>query len=86
MAFKNHVEQVLKTEIDKVIKERGYFLETELCAMICEKYGFASYTVRGTLRRIYPEMALMQRRMSDELKRFYGLTIKGCPIVYMPDK
>lgn len=86
MTFKNHVEEVLQTEIDKVVKERGYFFETELCTMVCEKYGFASYTVRGTLGRIYPEMALIKRRMSDELKRFYGLTIKGFPIVYMPDK
>ena len=86
MTFKNHVEEVLQTEIDKVVKERGYFLETELCITVCEKYGFALYTVRGTLRRIYPEMALIKRRMSDELKIFYGLTIKGCPIVYMPDK
>ena len=86
MTYKNHVKEVLQTEIDKVIKERGYFLETELCAMVCEKYGFASYTVRGTLRRIYHEMSLMQRHMSDELKRFYGLKAKGCPIAYVPDK
>ncbi len=52
MTFKNHVEEVLQTEICKVVKERGYFLETELCAMVCEKYGFASYAVRETLRRI----------------------------------
>lgn len=86
MTFKDHVEKVLQAEIDKTIKKQGYILETELCTMICEKYSFSSYTVRGTLRRIYPELSLMKRRMSDELKRFYGLTISGCPIVYMPDK
>lgn len=85
MTFKDHVEEVLQAEIDKTIKKQGYILETKLYTMICEKYGFSSYTVRGTLRRIYPKMSLMKRRMSDELKRFYGLTIKGCPIVYMPD-
>ena len=86
MTFNNHVEEVLKGEIDKAIRQQGYILETEFCTKICEKYSFALYTVRAILRRIYPERALMQRRMSDELKRFYGLAIKGCPIVYMPDK
>ena len=86
MTFKNHVEEVLKDEIDKMIKQQGYILETEFCTKICEKYGFALYTVRPIFRKIYPEMALLKRRMSDELKRFYGLTIKGCPIVYMADK
>lgn len=84
MTFKNHVERVLKDEISKTIRQQGYILETEFCTKICEKYSFALYTVRPVLRRIYPEMSLMQRRMSDELKIFYGLDIKGCPIVYMP--
>ena len=86
MRFKNHVEEVLIDEINKAIMKQGYILETEFCTKICEKYSFALYTVRAILRRIYPEMSLMQRRMSDELKKFYGLTIKGCPIVYIPDR
>lgn len=86
MIFKDYVEEVLKDELDKMIKQQGYILETEFCIKICEKYSFAIYTVRPILRRIYPEMALIKRRMSDEIKRFYGLTIKGCPIMYMPDK
>ena len=86
MAFKNHVEEVLKDEINKTIRQQGYILETEFCANIYEKYSFALHTVRPILRRIYPEMSLMQRHMSDEIKKFYGLTIKGYPIVYMPDK
>lgn len=86
MTFENHVEEVLKDEIDKRIKQQGYVLETEFCTKICEKYSFAQCTVHSTLRRIYPEMALIKRRISDELKRFYGLAIKGCPIVYIPDK
>ena len=86
MTFKNHVEEVLKDEINKIISQQGYILETEFCTKLCEKYRFAPYTVRPILRRIYPEMSLMKRRMSDKLKRFYGLTITGCPIVYLPDK
>lgn len=86
MTFKNHVEKILKDEINKTIRQQGYILETEFCTMICEKYGFAIWTVRPALRRIYPEMSLIKRRMSDELKAFYRLEIKGCPIVYLPDK
>ncbi len=82
MTFKNHVEEILKDEINKTIRQQGYILETEFCTKICEKYSFALYTVRSILRRIYPEMTLIKRRMSDELKGFYGLEIKGCPIVY----
>ena len=84
MTFKNHVEEVLKDEIDKTIRQQGYILETEFCTKICEKYSFALHTVRPVLRRIYPEIPLMQRRMSDELKAFYGLKIKGYPIAYIP--
>ena len=86
MTFKNHVEEILKDEISKTTRQQGYILETEFCTRICEKYSFALYTVRPILRRIYPEMSLIQRHMSNELKRFYGLTIKGFPIVYMPDR
>lgn len=86
MTFKKHVEEILQTEILKAIGQQGYVLETEICTMICEKYNISSYVVRGTLRRIYPEMSLLKRRMSDDLKRFYGLEVKGYPIAYLPDK
>lgn len=86
MTFKNHIEEILKDEISKTIKQQGYILETEFCTKICDNYSFALYTVRPILRRIYPELSLLKRRMSDELKRFYGLTIKGCPIVYLPEQ
>ena len=82
MTFKSHVEEVLKDEINKTIRQQGYILETEFCAKICEKYSFALYTVRPILRRTYPEMALIKRCLSNELKHFYGLEIKGCPIAY----
>lgn len=86
MSFKEYVKEILQNEVLSVVKQQGYVLETEVCTTICEKYSISLYTVRGTLRRIYPEMSLLKRRMSDELKRFYGLTIKGCPIVYMSDR
>ena len=85
MTFKDYVRDILRTEILNEMKQ-GYFLETKFCTMICEKYNLSIHTVRGILRGIYPEMSLIKRRMSGELKRFFGLEIKGCPIMYMPDK
>ncbi len=86
MSFKTYVEEILQNEVLSVVRQQGYVLETEICTMICEKYNISLYIVRATLRRIYPEMSLLKRRMSDDLKRFYKLEVKGYPIVYMPDK
>lgn len=69
-----------------MVRQQGYVLETEICIMICEKYNISVYIVRATLRRVCPEMSLLKRRMSDDLKRFYGLDVKGYPIAYLPDK
>lgn len=69
-----------------MVRQQGYVLETEICTMICKKYNISLYIVRETLRRIYPEMSLLKRRMSDDLKRFYGLDVKGYPIAYFPNK
>lgn len=85
MNFKDHVREVLESEISKQIKQQGYVLEADLCAMVREKYNFTMATIKGMLRRIYPGMSLIKRRMSNELKDFYNLEIKGCPVVYMPD-
>ena len=86
MSFKTYVEEIIQNEVLSVVRQQGYVLETEICTMICEKYNISLYIVRATLRRIYPQMALMKRRMSDDLKRFYKLEVKGYPIAYMPDK
>ena len=86
MTFKKHVEEIIQNEVLSVVRQQGYVLETEICTIICEKYNLHLYIVRATLRRIYPEMSLLKRRMSDDLKRFYKLEVKGYPIVYMPDK
>ncbi len=85
-SFKNYVSGILRDEINILIEKQGYFLETEFCTKICEKYNIPSYIVRATLRRIYPEMSLLKRRMSDDLKRFYGLEAIGYPIAYLPNK
>ena len=69
-----------------MVRQQGYVLETEICTMVCEKYNLHLYIVRATLRKIYPKMTLLKRRMSDDLKRFYGLEVKGYPIVYLMDK
>lgn len=86
MTFKKHVEEIIQNEVLSVVRQQGYVLETEICTMICEKYNISLYIVRTTLRRIYPEMSLLKRRMSDDLKLFYGLEAKGYPIAYLPDK
>lgn len=86
MTFKKHVEEIIQNEVLSVVRQQGYVLETEICTMICEKYNLHLYIVRATLRRIYPEMSLLKRRMSDDLKRFYKLEVKGYPIVYLMDK
>lgn len=84
MTFKFYVEKIIQTEIKNIISNKGYVLETAFCSMLCEKYGFSKLTVIGTLRRIYAEIPLTKRRMSNELKSFYGLEVKGFPIVYLP--
>ena len=86
MDRKKHVEEIIQNEVLSVVRQQGYVLETEICTMICEKYNLHLYIVRATLRRIYPEMSLLKRRMSDDLKRFYKLEVKGYPIVYLMDK
>lgn len=86
MSFKVYVEEILQNEVLSVVRQQGYVLETEICTMICEKYNISLYTVQATLRRIYPEMSLLKRRMSDDLKRFYGLEVKGYPIAYFLNK
>ena len=86
MSFKAYVEEILQNEVLSVVRQQGYVLETEICTMVCEKYNLHLYIVRATLRRIYPEMALQKRRMSEDLNRFYGLEVIGYPIVYLPDK
>lgn len=86
MTFKKHVEEIIQNEVLSVVRQQGYVLETEICTMICEKYNISLYIVRATLRRIYPEMSLLKRRMSDDLKRFYGSDVNGYPIAYFPNK
>lgn len=86
MAFKKYVKKILQTEILSMVRQKGYVLETETCTMICEKHNLSLHIVRGIFRRIYPEMSLLKRRISDDLKRFYGLEVKGYPIVYLLDK
>ncbi len=86
MSFKAYVEEILQNEVLSVVRQQGYVLETEICTMICKKYNISLYIVRETLRRIYPEMSLLKRLMSDDLKRFYGLDVKGYPIAYFPNK
>ena len=86
MSFKAYVEEILQNEVLSVVRQKGYVLETEICTMICEKYDIFLYIVRATLRRIYSKISLQKRHMSDDLKRFYGLEVKGYPIAYLPNK
>lgn len=83
--FKKYVEGIVKQEMTTALKERGIVLETEFCSMLCEKYNFTRSTVIGAIRRIYPELSLIRRRLSDELKFFFKLEVKGCPVIYVAD-
>lgn len=85
MTFKEHVKQILHTEISKVLEQQEYFLESQFCNMVSKKYGFRISSIRVILRDVYPELSLIKRRLSDELKGFYGLEIKGHPIMYVYD-
>lgn len=84
MGYKEYVCDILHKEISSIIERQGYVLETEFCTMLCDKYKMTMPTARGTLSRMYPQMELLKRRLSDELKRFYGIEVKGYPIVYLP--
>lgn len=86
MDFKEYVEEILQKEVSDVVNQQGYFLEKEFCTMMCEKYKLSVFTVQGTLRKIYPTMDLIKRRVTNEIKQFYDLQIKGCPIVYLINK
>lgn len=85
MTFKDHVEGIVKEAIDKTIRQQGYILETEFCTKMCKEYDdFTISTIRIALQKIGPELGLIRRHLTNELKRFYKLTIKGCPIIYFP--
>lgn len=83
MIFADYAKEVLRTEITEVIERQGYFFEKEFCSMIHEKYNISVSTVAVTLLEMRQEMSLTKRHLTNELKVFYGLKNKGCPIIYI---
>lgn len=83
MSFKSYIEEIVQNEVVSIIKQQGYILETKFCTMISGKYNFSLHIVRATLRRICSEMSLIKRHLSDDLKKFYKLDVKGYPIIYL---
>ncbi len=86
MNFDNRVESILREETAKLIDQHGFFLESEFCPMISRKYHLSESTVKAKLMNLCPELSLKRRRLSNELKSFYGAEIKGFPIIYMKVK
>ena len=83
MDFDNHVKSILHEETAKLIDQHGFFLESDFCPMVSRKYRLSESTVRAKLRDLSPELSLQRRRLSNELKAFFGAEIKGFPIIYL---
>lgn len=83
MNFDIHVKEILKGETTKLIDQHGFFLESDFCPMISRKYNLSESTVRAKLRDLSTELSLKRRRLSNELKAFFGTSAQGFPIIYM---
>lgn len=86
MTFRNSIDSIIRSELTGELKSRGYIIETDFKAAIMRKYGFLSYNVAGSLRRVQQEMGLTRRRLNSDLKTFYQLQIRGNPVVLLPDE
>lgn len=86
MMFRDYVSEILHTEISNVIEKQGYLIELEFCNAVRDKYSLSIPTIRAALHGIYPELSLTKKRLSNELKSFYHIEIKGCPIIYFKNK
>ena len=83
MDFDNHVKSILHEETTKLIDQHGFFLESDFCPMVSSRYNLSESTVRAKLRNLSPELSLQRRRLSNELKAFFGTSAQGFPIIYM---
>lgn len=82
MTYKDHVKIKLESEIEKELEQKGYIIETDFCLKLNSEFGVPVFVSKGMLRTRCP--TLQKRRLSEHLKRFYGIDRKGCPIVYLP--
>ena len=80
--FDRHLETILKEETSEQLRQQGFIPETFFVHAIAEKYRLSTVTVKGRLRRMCGDLDLQRRRMSDELKKFYGVEITGFPVIY----
>ena len=81
--FGRHLETILKEETAEQLRQQGFILENAFVPAIAEKYRLSTVTVKGRLRRMCADLDLQRRRMSDELKAFYGVNMQGYPIIYL---
>lgn len=83
MDFNSYVKGILQKEILDILEQQDYFLEKDFCTMINQKYKLNLSTIQIILEEVYPVMSLTKRRMTNELKQFYGLKSNGHPMGYM---
>ena len=83
MDFNNYLETILKEETAEQLRQQGFVLEKRFVLAVAEKYRLSTVTVKGRLRRMCGDLSLRRRRMSDELKAFYGVNMQGYPIIYL---
>ncbi|MBQ8983278.1 MAG: hypothetical protein IJ079_06785 [Lachnospiraceae bacterium] len=83
--FTTHIDNVIARDLQELIEQKGCVLENEIIPFLMAKHNLTYITVKGTLRRICrnPQLKVVYRRLSDELKRFYGMeNTKGYPAIF----
>ncbi len=79
------IEDIVYSEMENTISSNGYILETVFSNALHMKYGYSRSAIMLAMRRLYGRMALIKRRLSNDLKRVYKIDQSGCPIVYVPE-
>lgn len=79
------IEDIVYSEMKNTISSNGYILETVFSNVLHMKYGYSRGAIMLAMRRLCGRMALIKRRLSNDLKRVYKIDQIGCPIVYVPE-
>lgn len=85
MTFDEYTGKILKTEISQRIEQTGFVLEKVFCQEMSEKYNLSKGLICVRMMELCPELSLKRRRLNNDLKVFYHLQIKGCPLAYVPE-
>ncbi len=79
------IEDIVYSEMENTISSNGYILETVFSNALHMKYGYSRSAIMLAMRRLCGRMALIKRRLSNDLKKVYKINQSGCPIVYVPE-